>query len=191
MRNIIQQNLAGKRVFGLFVLTNVVYLMMLLITIPNVMSFSHGMNLLDMMPTGYSHEYVSSLLSTLGNGGRDAYLYHQIPVDMIYPFLFGVSSCLVLAYFLNKLNKLKGSLFYLCFIPLFSGLFDYSENVGIIGMLNSYPNNSVLLSQITSTFSILKSGCTVTYFIVLTMLLLVLGVNVLRNNLNPKNNNSA
>ncbi len=130
------------------------------------MSFSHGMNLLDMMPTGYSHEYVSSLLSTLGNGGRDAYLYHQIPVDMIYPFLFGVSSCLVLAYFLNKFNKLKGSLFYSLFYSSFRAFWNECRNNW---NAKSYPNNSVLLSQITSTFSILKSGCTVTYFIVLTI----------------------
>ncbi len=186
MRNLIQQNLAGKRVLGLFVLTNVVYLIMLLFTIPNVMSFSQGMNLLDMMPTGYDHEYVSSLLSTLGDGGRNAYLYHQIPVDMIYPFLFGVSSCLVLAYFLNKLNKLKGAFFYLCFIPLFSGLFDYGENLGIITILNSYPNNSAFLSQVTNTFSTLKSSFTVTYFIVLIVLLLVFGVSRLSNSINFK-----
>ncbi len=184
MINLIQKNLAGKRVLWLFIITNVVYLIMLLFTIPQVMSFSQGMKLLDMMPTGYDHAYVNSLLSTLGTAGRDAYLFHQIPVDMIYPFLFGVSSCLVLAYFLNKLKKLEGPLFYLCFIPLFSGLFDYGENFGIITMLNSYPNNSVLLSQVTNTFSVLKSSCTVIYFVVLIILLLALGANVVRRNLN-------
>ncbi len=187
MRNLIQKNLTGKRVLWLFIITNVVYLIMLLFTIPQVMSFSQRMKLLDMMPTGYDHAYVNSLLSTLGTAGRDAYLFHQIPVDMIYPFLFGVSSCLVLAYFLNKLKKLESPLFYLCFIPLFSGFFDYGENFGIIAMLNSYPNNSGLLSHITNAFSILKSTCTVVYLIVLIILLLTFCASRLSRYLNPKN----
>ncbi|MBK7939126.1 MAG: hypothetical protein IPJ82_19520 [Lewinellaceae bacterium] len=186
MRNLVQKNLSGKRILWLFVITNAVYSIMLLITIPYVMSFSQGMKLLDMMPTGYNHEYINSLLSALGEGGRGAYLYRQIPVDMIYPFLFGVSSCLVLAYFLDKLNKLNGALFYLCFIPLFSGFFDYGENFGIIAILKTYPNNSVLLSQITNILSILKSSCTVTYFISLIALLLAFGASRLSQNFRLK-----
>ena len=144
---------------------------MLTITIPKVMRFSKGMKILDMMPTGYSVEYVKSLFTTLGDKGRFVYLYHQLPIDMAYPFLFGVSSCLVLAYFLNKLNKLEGSLYYLCLIPLFSGLFDYGENIGIITLLRTFPDNSIVLTQITNCFSILKSAFTTSYFIVLMVLL--------------------
>jgi len=58
---LINRNLSGKKVLTLFVLTNIVYAAMLIIT---------------------------------------------IPLDMIYPFLFGISYCLVIGYFLKKLNKL-------------------------------------------------------------------------------------
>ena len=68
------------------------------------MAFSNGMKLLDMMPTGYNSEYVYALFETLGVEGRFTYLYNQIPIDMIYPFLFGISYCLLIAYFLRKLN---------------------------------------------------------------------------------------
>ena len=146
---------------------------MLTITIPKVMSFAGGMKLLDMMPTGYNSEYVNSLLSALGATGRNAYLFNQIPVDMIYPFLFGITYCLLLAYILNKLGKLESFLFYFCFIPLFSGLFDYFENIGIITMLNSYPDNSMILSQTTNVFSVLKSSFTTIYFIILTISLIL------------------
>lgn len=147
---------------------------MLTITIPKVMGYSRNMKILDMMPMGYNEGYVKSLFTTLGEKGRFVYLYNQLPIDMIYPFLFGVSSCLILAYFLNKLHKLDGSLYYLCLIPLFSGLFDYGENIGIITMLKTYPNNSVVITQITNWFSILKSAFTTIYFIVLIVLLLLL-----------------
>ena len=167
MKDIIKRNISGKKIILLFILTNVTYAFMLTITIPKVMSFAGGMKLLDMMPTGYNSEYVNSLLSALGTTGRNAYLFNQIPVDMIYPFLFGITYCLLLAYILNKIGKLESSLFYLCLIPLFSGLFDYCENFGIITMLNTYPDNSPLLSKTTNAFSVLKSSFTTIYFFIL------------------------
>lgn len=174
MREYIKRNIDGKKVLFLFVLTNIVYAIMLTITVPKVMRYSDGIQLLDLMPMGYDAEYVNTLLSTLGDKGRHTYLYNQIPVDLIYPFLFGISSCLVLAYFLNKLGKLDGNLFYLCLLPLFPGLFDYGENIGIITLLTTYPNNSDLVIQITSRFTILKSILTSIYFIVLIIILMLL-----------------
>jgi len=175
MKDIIKKSINGKKILLLFILTNIIYAVMLTITIPKVMRFAGGMKLLDMMPTGYNSEYVNSLLSALGATGRNAYLFNQIPVDMIYPFLFGITYCLLLAYILNKLGKLESSLFYLCFIPLFSGLFDYCENIGIITMLNNYPDNSIILTQATNVFSVLKSFFTTIYFIILIAFLIVLG----------------
>ncbi len=174
MKDLIKKNISGRKVIFLFILTNIVYMIMLTITIPKVMSYSGSMKILDMMPMGYTPEYVKSLFITLGENGRFVYLYNQLPVDMVYPLLFGVSSCLVLAYFLNKLEKLDGPLYYLCLIPLLSGLFDYGENIGIIKMLNTFPDNSAFVAQITNVFSILKSSFTTTYFIVLIFILLVL-----------------
>ena len=179
MKELIQRNLSGRKVLLLFISTNIIYVIMLMITIPKVMNFSGGMKLPDMIPTGYNAEYVNSLLNTLGDKGRDAYLFNQIPIDLIYPFFFGISYCLVLAYILNKLGKLKGYLFYLCFLPLFSGLFDYFENIGIIIMLNSYPDNSIILTQITNVFSVLKSTVTIIYFIILIIFLIIFGISKL------------
>ena len=184
MRKLIKENINGRKIFLLFILTNIIYVFMLAITIPKVMSYSGGMKLLDMMPTGYNIDYVNSLLNALGDNGRNAYLFNQLPVDMIYPFFFAVTYCLILAYFLNKLGKLESYLFYLCLLPLFSGLFDYCENIGIISLLNTYPDNSNILGQITNIFSLLKSFSTTLYFVTLTGTLIVLGWSTLV----PKNN---
>ena len=179
MREYIKQNINGKTVLLLFVLCNIVYSIMLIVTIPELMQYSGGMKIFDMMPTGYDAQYANTLLNTLGTVGRDLYLFHQLPLDLIYPALFGVSSCLVLAYFLNKLGKLESPLFYLCLLPLVSGLFDYAENIGIICMLKNYPNISEIQVQITSTFTVLKSVLTTIYFIILIITLLVLAKNKL------------
>ncbi len=153
---------------------------MIIITIPKVMAFSEGMKLLDMMPMGYDIEYVKSLFETLGEKGRDVYLYNQIPFDMIYPFLFGISYCLLIGYFLKKLDKLNSVLFYFCWFPIIAGIADYMENFGIIYMLNSYPNvnsNSVILSNI---YTLIKSMTTTLYFITLIMIMMTVGIKYIK-----------
>jgi hypothetical protein len=175
MRNLIKNNLKTGKILIFFILSIAVYIFMLTVTIPEVMKYSEGMKLLDMMPSGYDHAYVNTLLSALGERGRQTYLFHQIPLDMVYPFLFAVSNCLILSYFLNKLNKLDSSLFFFCFLPLLAGLFDYLENIGIITMLKTFPDNSPLLSKTTNVFSVLKSGFTTLYFIVLIVTLFAFG----------------
>jgi hypothetical protein len=180
IRKIIDKNLSGKKVLLLFVLTNIVYAIMLIVTIPKTMTFSNGMKLLDMMPMGYNSEYINSLFEALGENGRQVYLYSQLPVDMIYPFLFGISYCLLIGYFLKKLNKLSSVFFYLCFLPLIAGIADYLENFGIITMLNNYPNLSQSLMDATNIFSVVKSMTTTVFFVALIITLLILGIETMK-----------
>ncbi|MGB5371024.1 MAG: hypothetical protein WBN18_11385 [Flavobacteriaceae bacterium] len=180
MRRKIEKNISGKKVLFLFILTNLVYIPMLTITIPKVMGHANGMKLLDMMPLGYDLDYVKALFNALGPQGRDAYLYNQLPLDMVYPALFGISYCLLLAYFLKKLNKFNSKLFYLCLLPLFAGLADYLENIGIINLLTNYPDLTPSMVTTTAFFSLLKSGATTLYFLILIGTLLLLGIKTLR-----------
>ena len=180
IRNIIDKNLTGKKVLLLFVLTNLIYAIMLIVTIPKTMAFSNGMKLLDMMPMGYDSEYINSLFEALGENGRQVYLYSQLPVDMIYPFLFGISYCLVIGYFLKKLNKSNSVFFYLCFLPIIAGIADYLENIGIITMLNDYPNLSQTSMDVTSIFSVVKSMTTTVFFVALIITLVMLGIKTMK-----------
>lgn len=149
---------------------------MLTVTIPKTMGFSNGMKLLDMMPTGYSFNYVSDLFNSLGENGRLTYLTNQIPVDMIYPLLFGLSYCLLLGYFLKKLNKLNSPYNYLCLIPIIAGIADYLENIGIITMLKNYPKLKETTVYTTNIFSVIKSISTSIFFITL----IVVGIKVIK-----------
>lgn len=173
---------SGKKVLGLFILTNAVYVFMLTVTIPKTMEFSNGMKLLDMMPMGYDLNYVSELFKSLGENGQKVYLTNQIPVDMIYPLLFGLTYCLLLAFFLKKLNKLNTPLIYICFIPIIAGIADYFENFGIIAMLKNYPELTEVAVKTTSSFSLIKSILTSVFFIVLITMLIILGIKFVRRN---------
>lgn len=171
----------GKTVLIFFIPSTIVYLLMMVITIPNVSGFANGMKILDMMPEGYDKEYVDNLFSTLGENGRFAYLYKQIPLDLIFPALFGIGYCLLFAFFLKKINKIKSSVLYFSFLPLIAGISDYIENIGIITMLNQYPNYSVETVTITNSFSLLKSSTTTIYFIALIFVLIAFGVHYAKN----------
>ncbi len=184
----INGNNSGKKVLGLFILTNAIYVFMLTVTIPKTMGFSNGMKLLDMMPMGYNLNYVSELFNSLGEIGREIYLTNQIPVDMVYPLLFGLTYCLLLAYFLKKLNKLNTSFIYLCFIPIIAGIADYLENFGIIAMLKNYPELTEIAVKTTSSFSLIKSISTSVFFIVLIVMLIILGIKFMKRNKTSANN---
>ncbi len=178
----IESKNSGKIILGLFILTNIIYIYMLMVTIPKTMEFSNGMKLLDMMPTGYDWNYVNDLFNTLGENGRKTYLTYQIPVDMFYPLLFGLSYCLIFAYFLKKLGKLNTSFIYVCLLPIIGGITDYLENFGIIKMLNNYPDLSETMVNTTNTFSVLKSTTTSIFFIALIVILILLGIKFVKKN---------
>ncbi len=173
IRSIINTNLVGKRVLFIFLLSTLVYIFMISVTIPHVTHYAQGMLLLDMMPMGYDFEYVQALFNSLGKSGRQAYLYRQIPVDMVYPFLFAYSYSLVLAYFLKKLNKLEGPFFYFCLLPFIAGLADYAENFGVVVLLTNHPDFSILSVTITRIFSLIKSCITTIFFLVLIWILIL------------------
>ncbi len=164
------QNVAtGKAVLGFFIPAMVVYAIMLQYSIPRVEQYAPGMKLFDLSPTGYSYVYALELLRVLGSKGRDLYLYQQLPVDFIYPGLFAVSCCLLLSWLFAKSLNANSKTFYLCFVPVVAGLFDYLENICIVRMLTSYPNVSEFHVSITSFLTILKSGFTTTFFVLLLL----------------------
>lgn len=157
----------GRNVILLIIITQIIYFLMLLYTIPNVMGYANGMKILDLMPTGYSADYAKNLFDELGIAGRDYYLFRQLPLDMIYPFLYALTYSLLLTYLFKKSFNPESILLFLNIIPLLGGFFDYLENIGIIIMLADYPDFSVLLANMTNLFSLLKSISTTLFFILL------------------------
>ena len=180
-KHYINKNLSGRKVLFLFILTNLVYAFMMIITIPKVMVYSEGMKLLDMMPMGYDREYINNLFETLGQKGRNIYLYNQIPVDMIYPLLFSISYCLLIAYFLKKLDKVNSAYFFLCWLPIIAGMADYFENFGIIMMLVNYPEIDSILVFLTNLFTLVKSLLTTVYFVTLIIIMTGFGIKSLKS----------
>ncbi len=180
MKNLVVKNLVGSRILILFFLTGLIYTLMLTITIPMVMSHSGGLKILDMMPTGYDYTYVKSLMDALGEEGRNIYLYRQIPLDLIFPSLMGITFCLIIAYFLRYINKLDSRWFYVVSFPLLAGTFDYCENFGFITMLLNYPVLPDSLVTISNIFTLIKSANFTLSYVAFIVLLIIAGVKKLK-----------
>lgn len=144
-----------------------VYLVMLFYTIPAVQAYAPEMKVFDLMPAGYSYDYAIKLLSSLGDEGREAYLYLQLPPDLIYPALFSISSSLLLAWLFLKSHDEESRIFALCLVPMFAGLFDYLENFQIVVMILTFPDISQLQVTMASAATIAKSGLTTIFFLLL------------------------
>ena len=158
---------SGKSVLLFFVPSLAVYLLMILYTIPNVESYSPGMKIFDLSPSGYTYDYAVQLLSTLGNDGRMVYLSRQLPLDFIYPGLFTISSFLMLAWLFLKSSDKSSRVFYLCYVPVFGGLSDYLENIQVLLMLLDYPDITATQVTWSSAFTMLKSGLVMLFYFVL------------------------
>lgn len=153
----LNRNVKGKEVVLFVLAANVVYLLMMLVTIPQVMSFSGGMKIFDMQPGGYDLDYVINLLRKLGPDGRRAYVLRQIPLDMVYPMLAAIAYYMLMLWLFKKLGLQGKPLMYLCLAPLLAGLFDYFENFGVILMIAGFPYLPAWQVGITSAITIVKS----------------------------------
>ena len=181
--SILQKVSTGKVVLAFFIPAIIIYFIMLLYTIPQVTEYAPGMKLFDLSPTGYSIEYANELLTALGSDGRGMYLYRQLPLDFVYPGLFAISCSLLLSWLFLKSQNKSSKIFYFCFVPVVAGLFDYLENICFIQLLTSYPKISDISVSLASTMTIVKSGLTTVFFV-----LLIIGwVLFLKQKWNTKN----
>ena len=158
---------SGRNVLIFFIPSLAVYLLMILHTIPGVESYAPEMKIFDLSPSGYSYDYAVKLLSALGNDGRKEYLSRQLPLDFIYPALFSISSFLMLAWLFLKRNDKGSRIFYLCFVPIVAGIFDYLENIQIVLMILNYPDITKAQVILSSAFTMVKSGLTSLFFFIL------------------------
>lgn len=162
-----QRHSTGKVITSLFMLTMAVYLTMLSYSIPAVTAFAPQLPIFDLSPFGYSYNYATELLDTLGVEGRNLYLSTQLPLDFIYPGLFSITYSLLLVWLFGKTFNENSKVYYLAFVPFLAGIFDYVENIFIIKMINSFPDLQITTVKVASLFTLLKSSFTMLFFVLL------------------------
>jgi len=68
-----------------------------------------------------------------------------------------------------KIKEPDSRLFYFCFVPVAAGVFDYIENLFIVGFITGHPDISSGLVGLSSLATIIKSALTTLFFVVLTI----------------------
>ena len=77
--------------WALFAVTNIVYLVMVVWSLPKVSEAAGGLVPFDMRPTGYSFEEAKAFLAALGPEGTAFYLHVQQRLDLLYPALLAAT----------------------------------------------------------------------------------------------------
>lgn len=167
IQSIVHQYATGKNIIVLFLLTQTLYFVMIAYTIPQVTKHTNNMDIFDMRPQGYSVTYAQELLDSLGDSGRTVYLTRQLPLDFIYPALFMATYTLLLSYVFKRAFATDSFVHVFVFVPILAGIFDYLENIAVIVMLTMYPDFSRTMALVSSAFSIIKSGLTSAFFLLL------------------------
>jgi hypothetical protein len=181
IENILQFSRNGRRVLIAFAVTQIVYVVMVGVTLPHLVGLSGGLEPFDMMPFGYDAEYAARFLGSLGAEGRNYYLTRQIPLDLLYPGLFAFSYASIWLWLLSKSSERYHWLQAGALLAVVAGACDYVENAFIASMLTGFPDISSSTVFLGNLFTVAKSMTTALFFILLILLAGYVGVQKLRS----------
>ncbi len=120
--------------------------------------YSGGVGPIDLEITGYTPEEAFAMIEAYGKEGRAFYIWTELVADTAYPIVYG-GFLMLLTLALTPRIYTEGSFWQkLYLIPIAGVLMDLSENVGIVLMLNSYPEQPVLIARAACAFTLLKWG---------------------------------
>ena len=97
-----------------------------------------GSTILDMTFTK-GPESVYAVLFALGDAGRAFDLTHIVPLDLAFPFSYGLFLALGISWGLSRLLPAGSPWFLLNLAPVLAAAADYCENAGVITLLLTYP----------------------------------------------------
>jgi len=139
--------------------------------VAGLLEVTGGASILD-FEFGFTYEKALAMLGALGADGRSFYLTKIIPLDFLFPLSYMLCYSSLIALLL-KYTSLRKPGIYLLMFPVLGMLCDWTENIGIIVMLNSYPNLHEWVVSLTSTAGIIKAVLSVGNLLIIAMLLLL------------------
>lgn len=153
--NIIYKSAKPKFFIPVFLLSFALQGYMLIVVNPILLSFSGNLNPLD-LKMGYSMEYATQFLHSLGEHGRNIYLNKFIFVDWFFSLISGFAWASFLIWMYRISLSSMPNLQRLGVIPLFITFFDYIENICSVIMIQNYPDISISVSNFGSVSGIIK-----------------------------------
>lgn len=136
-----------------------------------LLNITGGANILD-FEFGYNQVEAYQMLTALGTDGRSFYLTKILPLDFPFPFVYSLCFAGWIALLIKRTTNRDYNKFLLL-LPVFTMLFDWIENVGVISMLNSYPNLSGWAVSLASVAGMLKTVFTIGNIVVIGLLFII------------------
>ncbi|HEV7350525.1 hypothetical protein [Telluribacter sp.] len=105
---------------------------------------------------GFTAEEAYAYLDSLGAEGRDVYQWTEQVADGVYPIVYTLLLIFLITYFFKKVFA-EGSLWRrFNLLPFLVMLADFLENIGIVTMLNHFPEQAEGAAQLAATANLLK-----------------------------------
>ena len=114
-----------------------------------------GPTILDMTFTA-GPASVYTVLSALGESGRAFDLTHIVPLDLVFPFTYGLFLALAISWALARQLPEGSPWFLLNLAPVLAATADYCENAGVITLLLTYPAQLDAVAWFVSIMYVVK-----------------------------------
>lgn len=117
---------------------------------------------------GFTPSRTLQMVEEYGEAARAFYATIEMTTDVVYPIVYSCLFAVILS--LLYYRKSYAPFAYVNLFPFVSLVFDYLENITIITMLQSYPEQSMTVASFCEIFKMLKW-----FSFVVTVLLIIYG----------------
>lgn len=129
-----------------------------------------GVGILD-MEILYTPDQAYTFLTAMGEAGRAFDLTHIIPIDLFVPFFYALFLSTFITWLLHRWLPAGSPWHRLNLVPVVGAVFDYLENLGIIGMLLAWPARMPEIAQFTMASTLLKFSFSALAFLIVAVAL--------------------
>lgn len=161
-----------KMYWVLVAVTLILYLVLVLWSLPIVSNAAGGLVPFDLRPMGYSFDNAAEFIGSLSGEGMTFYLGTQHLLDMFYPAMMAAVLGLALWHLSGNWPRMLRMI--LVTFPVVGMLADYLENAAVTRMLHAGVETlTPEMVAISNYWTILKSGATTVAMVCLLGFLLV------------------
>lgn len=154
--------------------TLVVYLFMVLLTLPYIQGQAGGLAPFDLRPFGYSFDEAKAFLAALSPEGAAYYLGPQHWLDLVFPALIAATLYCALVVLLRP--YMGGGGRFLAALAVFVAVFDWLENRAVAGLLKAGADGITAdMVATASRWTALKSGVSTLVYAAVVVLAIIAG----------------
>jgi len=103
---------------------------------------------------GFDPQKTLDMVAAYGEEGRAFYVKTELTADLIYPIIYAFLFAIALIMLYGPIPNP-----FICFLPFITLLADYMENVFVVSLLKSYPQQSYNMAVFCEVFKLIKWSC--------------------------------